>query len=78
MPPQPRQQLGTVYPHINPVAIDLVERMLTLDPTRRITGTPLILLSMEIISSLSGPHQPCKVPFFYISGVANDQRAKLL
>nr|ACH63244.1 mitogen activated protein kinase [Rheum australe] len=36
MPPQPRQQLGRVFPDINPVAIDLVERMLTFDPTRRI------------------------------------------
>lgn len=37
MPPQPRQQLARVFPHINPMAIDLIERMLTFDPTRRIT-----------------------------------------
>ncbi|KAL8144315.1 hypothetical protein V2J09_017347 [Rumex salicifolius] len=37
MPPQPRQQLVKIFPNINPMAIDLVERMLTFDPTRRIT-----------------------------------------
>ncbi|KAI3986153.1 hypothetical protein MKX01_004297 [Papaver californicum] len=26
-----------VFPHVNPVAIDLIEKMLTFDPTRRIT-----------------------------------------
>ncbi|KAL8160218.1 hypothetical protein V2J09_001755 [Rumex salicifolius] len=37
MPLQPRQQLAKVFPHISPMAIDLIERMLTFDPTRRIT-----------------------------------------
>ncbi|KAL2938204.1 Mitogen-activated protein kinase 3 [Bienertia sinuspersici] len=37
MSPQPRQQLRQVFPHVNPLAIDLIERMLTFDPTRRIT-----------------------------------------
>lgn len=37
LPPQPRQSLGQVFPHVHPLAIDLVEKMLTFDPTRRIT-----------------------------------------
>ncbi|XP_021734929.1 mitogen-activated protein kinase 3-like [Chenopodium quinoa] len=37
LPPQPRQQLRQLFPHVNPLAIDLIERMLTFDPTRRIT-----------------------------------------
>ncbi|XP_021745992.1 mitogen-activated protein kinase 3-like [Chenopodium quinoa] len=37
LPPQPRQQLRQVFPHVNPLAIDLIEKMLTFDPTRRIT-----------------------------------------
>ncbi|KAJ8430391.1 hypothetical protein Cgig2_032130 [Carnegiea gigantea] len=35
--PQPRQSLGQVFPHVHPLATDLVEKMLTFDPTRRIT-----------------------------------------
>ncbi|KNA13378.1 hypothetical protein SOVF_117550 [Spinacia oleracea] len=37
LPPQPRQELKQVFPHVNPLAIDLIEKMLTFDPTRRIT-----------------------------------------
>ncbi|XP_074285521.1 mitogen-activated protein kinase 3-like [Silene latifolia] len=37
LPPKPRQPLSQVYPHLNPLAIDLVEKMLMFDPTRRIT-----------------------------------------
>ncbi|GAB2285134.1 Mitogen-activated protein kinase 1 [Dionaea muscipula] len=37
LPTNPRQPLAAVFPHISPLAIDLVERMLTFDPTRRIT-----------------------------------------
>ncbi|XP_057953851.1 mitogen-activated protein kinase 3 [Malania oleifera] len=33
----PRQSLARVFPHVHPLAIDLVDRMLTFDPTRRIT-----------------------------------------
>ncbi|XP_068644140.1 mitogen-activated protein kinase 3 [Aristolochia californica] len=37
LPYHPRQQLSRVFPHIHPAAIDLVERMLTFDPVKRIT-----------------------------------------
>ncbi|KAF2300494.1 hypothetical protein GH714_013820 [Hevea brasiliensis] len=33
----PRQPLAQVFPHVHPLAIDLIDRMLTFDPTRRIT-----------------------------------------
>ncbi|XP_043701390.1 mitogen-activated protein kinase 3-like [Telopea speciosissima] len=33
----PRQPFTQLFPHVHPDAIDLVERMLTFDPTRRIT-----------------------------------------
>ncbi|RWW73263.1 hypothetical protein BHE74_00018872, partial [Ensete ventricosum] len=39
LPRYPRQSFATLYPHINPVAIDLIERMLTFDPTKRITAS---------------------------------------
>ena len=38
LPPQPCQPLRQSFPHVNPLAIDLIERMLIFDPTRRITG----------------------------------------
>ncbi|KAJ4725949.1 Mitogen-activated protein kinase [Melia azedarach] len=37
LPLHPRQPLAQVFPHVDPLAIDLVDRMLTFDPTRRIT-----------------------------------------
>ncbi|KAB2028495.1 hypothetical protein ES319_D05G102000v1 [Gossypium barbadense] len=37
LPAYPRQQLANVYPHVNRLALDLIDRMLTFDPTRRIT-----------------------------------------
>ncbi|KAF5954094.1 hypothetical protein HYC85_006950 [Camellia sinensis] len=36
-PQHPRQQLAMVFPHVNPLAIDLIENMLTFDPSKRIT-----------------------------------------
>ncbi|XWS71774.1 hypothetical protein CRYUN_Cryun03dG0167600 [Craigia yunnanensis] len=37
LPTHPRQLLANVFPHVHPLAIDLIGRMLTFDPTRRIT-----------------------------------------
>ncbi|CAH2050081.1 unnamed protein product [Thlaspi arvense] len=33
----PRQELSNMFPHVHPLAIDLVDKMLVFDPTRRIT-----------------------------------------
>ncbi|KAK9081005.1 hypothetical protein Syun_030685 [Stephania yunnanensis] len=37
LPQHPRQPFASTFPHVSPMAIDLVERMLTFDPTNRIT-----------------------------------------
>ncbi|XP_042512215.1 mitogen-activated protein kinase 3-like isoform X3 [Macadamia integrifolia] len=37
LPPHPRQPFSKKFPHVHPDAIDLVEKMLAFDPTRRIT-----------------------------------------
>lgn len=37
LPHHPRQPFATSFPHVRPAAIDLVERMLTFDPYRRVT-----------------------------------------
>lgn len=44
LPQQPRQSFAQLFPHVNPVANDLVERMLTFDPAQRITGAYLYLV----------------------------------
>jgi serine/threonine protein kinase len=37
LPSHPRQPLAMVFPHVHPLAIDLIEKMLTFDPDKRIT-----------------------------------------
>ncbi|GAU14635.1 hypothetical protein TSUD_96990 [Trifolium subterraneum] len=48
LPQYPRQPLNRVFPHVHPLAIDLVDKMLTIDPTRRITGNFLIMTFMYV------------------------------
>ncbi|GJT44208.1 mitogen-activated protein kinase 3, partial [Tanacetum coccineum] len=38
LPRHPRKALLKTFPHVNQSAIDLVEKMLTFDPDKRITG----------------------------------------
>ncbi|PIA32070.1 hypothetical protein AQUCO_04600022v1 [Aquilegia coerulea] len=47
---RPRMSLARVFPHVHPEAIDLVEKMLTFDPTKRITGR---LLSRKLKLTVS-------------------------
>ncbi|POO01557.1 Serine/threonine protein kinase [Trema orientale] len=37
IPQYPRQPLARAFPHVHPLAIDLIDKMLTFDPNRRIT-----------------------------------------
>ncbi|XP_039017283.1 mitogen-activated protein kinase 3 isoform X2 [Hibiscus syriacus] len=37
LPTHPRQSLAILFPNVHPLAIDLIDRMLTFDPTKRIT-----------------------------------------
>ncbi|KAI3772436.1 hypothetical protein L6452_03622 [Arctium lappa] len=37
LPQHPRKSLAKTFPHVHPLAIDLVDKMLTMDPTKRIT-----------------------------------------
>lgn len=62
LPPHPRQPLATVFPHVHPLAIDLVDKMLTFDPTKRITGKYLsnvISLSFGDLDELIGCLKQC-------------------
>eukprot|EP00250_Pteridium_aquilinum_P015247 c22472_g1_i1 orf=276-1451(-) len=38
LPRYPKQPLAERFPHLPPVAVDLIEKMLTFDPTKRITA----------------------------------------
>ena len=49
LPHHPRQSFPEKFPHVHPAAIDLVEKMLTFDPRRRITGELIYLLHMHTI-----------------------------
>lgn len=42
LPPYRRQSFTDKFPHVHPLAIDLVEKMLTFDPRQRITGMTLL------------------------------------
>ncbi|KAG5589702.1 hypothetical protein H5410_040216 [Solanum commersonii] len=45
-----RQSFVEKFPHVNPAAIDLVEKMLTFDPRRRLTEDPFDVETQAIIS----------------------------
>lgn len=42
LPPHPRQRFTEKFPQVHPLAIDLIEKMLTFDPRKRITGEELL------------------------------------
>jgi hypothetical protein len=46
LPRHARQSLPEKFPHVQPLAIDLVEKMLTFDPRQRITGNTFEALSI--------------------------------
>ncbi|KAL6506331.1 Mitogen-activated protein kinase 1 [Orobanche gracilis] len=37
LPQHPRQNLVKIFPHVSPLAMDLIDKMLTINPTKRIT-----------------------------------------
>lgn len=43
LPRHPRQSLASAFPHVHPSALDLIEKMLAFDPTKRISGKYSIL-----------------------------------
>ncbi|KAL6515588.1 Mitogen-activated protein kinase mmk1 [Orobanche hederae] len=57
LPPYRRQSFTEKFPQVHPLAIDLVEKMLTFDPRQRLTGMELlsapynIFLNLELFSS---------------------------
>ena len=50
LPNFPRQPLAKLFSHVNPLAIDLVDRMLTFDPSKRITGKCIIRINVYMFS----------------------------
>ena len=46
LPRHARQSFPEKFPHVQPLAIDLVEKMLTFDPRQRITGNAFEALSI--------------------------------
>ncbi|KAB5520530.1 hypothetical protein DKX38_024849 [Salix brachista] len=50
---RPRRSLAELFPHFHPLAIDLVDKMLTFDPTRRITEQDL---SESVEEALAHPY----------------------
>jgi hypothetical protein len=40
LPQFPRRPFASLFPKVHPVALDLIQRMLTFNPLQRITGEP--------------------------------------
>ncbi|CAN6463182.1 unnamed protein product [Victoria cruziana] len=81
LPQQPRQSFAQLFPHVNPVAIDLVERMLTFDPAQRITVEEA--LAHPYLAALHdlGDEPVCAEPFlfdFERNGLTVEQMKELI
>jgi mitogen-activated protein kinase 1/3 len=65
LPNFPRQPLAKLFSHVNPMAIDLVDRMLTFDPNRRITVEQA--LNHQYLAKLHDPNDEpiCQKPFSF-------------
>eukprot|EP01018_Ginkgo_biloba_P024633 Gb_26499 [translate_table: standard] len=65
LPRYPRQSFAQKFPHIHPSAIDLCERMLTFDPTQRITVEEA--LSHPYLATLHdvSDEPTCSLPFSF-------------
>lgn len=48
LPQYPKQQISARFPNMSPSAVDLLEKMLVFDPTKRITGTMKVKTFMHI------------------------------
>ncbi|KAF3636866.1 Mitogen-activated protein kinase -like protein NTF4 [Capsicum annuum] len=76
LPQHPRQQLAKVFPHVNSLAIELVDKMLTLNPTGRITVEEA--LAHPYLAKLhdAADEPVCPVPFsfdFEQQGIGEEQ-----
>ncbi|ESQ37454.1 hypothetical protein EUTSA_v10002582mg [Eutrema salsugineum] len=65
LPNFPRQPLAKVFSHVNPLAVDLVDRMLTFNPNRRITVEEA--LNHQYLAKLHDPNDEpiCEKPFSF-------------
>ncbi|CAN8255012.1 unnamed protein product [Cochlearia groenlandica] len=65
LPVFPRQPLAKLFSHVNPLAIDLVDRMLAFDPNRRITVEEA--LNHQYLAKLHDPNDEpiCLKPFSF-------------
>ncbi|KAF5191617.1 Mitogen-activated protein kinase [Thalictrum thalictroides] len=62
---RPRRSLARVFPHVHPEAIDLVEKMLTFDPTKRITVEEALAHPYLAMLHNKDDEQICAKPFSF-------------
>lgn len=75
LPRHPRQSLASAFPHVHPSALDLIEKMLAFDPTKRISGKysilklifikPIPMGSMSMTRSSNYPFKPVLLLWFF-------------